>query len=277
MSRPFTIIAAISFSDLSGNASHYAAGLAKATGANLLLFNAFSLPIHSANLSISGEGLQKQLDRSALKLSEKATELSKSYGIEVSSVCSYSFLEDHLSLLIKETKAELVVMGMADKSLEQDLLGNPTTLAIKNVQVPVLAVPLKANFQDLKNVLFACDTFKPLSLKRIGWLRNAISLMELDIEVFSVNTAINKLISQDLSMQAQNIFKEEFQKVKYLYKSVRSNDVISEIEKEIKRYSADILVMMPKQYGFWDSMVHRSKTRLMASGLEIPLLSIPNL
>lgn len=277
MSLPITIIAAVSFSDLSLNAAVYALEIARSTGANLLLYHSFNLPVHSANSTLSGEGLQRQIDKASSRLEELATILSSSHGISTSSFCSYSFLEDQLPSLIKETGAALVVMGMPEKSLEQDLLGNPTTLAIKSVTVPVLAVPIEARFEGVKKILFACDTFRPLSLKKIAWLREAVEMMELELEVFSVDKTIDNLKSQNSSMLAKNILEEEFQKVKYLYKSVKSNAVISEIEKEIKRYEADILVMMPEQYGFWDSLVHRSKTRLMASGLQIPLLSIPNL
>lgn len=277
MSLPITIIAAVSFSDLSLNAAVYALEIARSTGANLLLYHSFNLPVHSANSTLSGEGLQRQIDKASSRLEELATILSSSHGISTSSFCCYSFLEDQLPSLIKETDAALVVMGMPEKSLEQDLLGNPTTLAIKSVTVPVLAVPIEARFEGVKKILFACDTFRPLSLKKIAWLREAVEMMELELEVFSVDKTIDNLKSQNSSMLAKNILEEEFQKVKYLYKSVKSNAVISEIEKEIKRYEADILVMMPEQYGFWDSLVHRSKTRLMASGLQIPLLSIPNL
>ncbi|HBI90470.1 MAG TPA: universal stress protein, partial [Sphingobacterium sp.] len=28
------------------------------------------------------------------------------------------------------------------------------------------------------------------------------------------------------------------------------------------------------KYGFWSSLTHRSKTRMMASGLDVPLLTI---
>lgn len=49
------------------------------------------------------------------------------------------------------------------------------------------------------------------------------------------------------------------------------------IAAEIKEIKADFLVMMPQKRGFWEAVVHRSKTRLMASGLQIPLLSIPSL
>lgn len=277
MEPSFTIIAATSFSKLSDNAVVYAAEVAKATGAHLLLYNAFNLPTHSANSSLSAEGLQKQIDRATTRLTELASGLSEAYNISTSSVCSYAFLEDHLSVLIDETRAELVVMGMPERSLEQDLLGNPTTMTIKSAKVPVLAVPIESRFDGIQRVLFACDTFRPLSLKKIAWLRDVVGQMGLEIEVFSVDKTIDDLKAKNSSMLVQNILEEEFQKVKYLYKSVRSNAVISEIEKEIILYKADVLVMMPQQYGFWDSLVHRSKTRLMASGLQIPLLSIPNL
>jgi hypothetical protein len=51
--------------------------------------------------------------------------------------------------------------------------------------------------------------------------------------------------------------------------------VIWEIEKEIIDSNSNLLVMIPKKYGFWESLIHRSKTREMASGLNIPMLSIP--
>ncbi len=56
---------------------------------------------------------------------------------------------------------------------------------------------------------------------------------------------------------------------------MRSNAVIKEIEDEIIEFNADLLIMVPKKCVFWESFVHRSKKRIMASGLDIPFLSIP--
>ena len=63
--------------------------------------------------------------------------------------------------------------------------------------------------------------------------------------------------------------------VVHFYKKVNSDKVIWEIEKEIIDSNSNLLVMIPKKYGFWESLIHRSKTREMASGLNIPMLSIP--
>lgn len=271
-----TIIAATNFSAIAENAVQYAAGLAKTVGAKLLLFNSFSLPVHSANSHITSDGIQKQIDNTTNKLKRQAETLAQQFGIETTVFCSYSFLEEQLVLLLKETNAQLLVMGMAERSLEQTLIGNSTTSAIKNINIPILAVPLKAHFEAARKILFACDTFKEVPLKKLSWLWEATKLIDGEIEVFNVTEKIDSLKASDASALAKNISESEFQDVRYLYKSVRSNAVIAEIEKEIRNFDADILVMIPQKYGFWDSLIHRSKTGIMASGLNIPLLSLPN-
>lgn len=271
-----TIIAATNFSAIAENAVLYAAGLAKTVGAKLLLFNSFSLPVHSANSHITSDGIQKQIDNTTNKLKRQAETLAQQFGIETTVFCSYSFLEEQLVLLLKETNAQLLVMGMAERSLEQTLIGNSTTSAIKNINIPILAVPLKAHFEAVRKILFACDTFKEVPLKKLSWLWEATKLIDGEIEVFNVTEKIDSLKASDAPALAKNIAESEFQDVRYLYKSVRSNAVIAEIEKEIRNFDADILVMIPQKYGFWDSLIHRSKTGIMASGLNIPLLSLPN-
>lgn len=271
-----TIIAATNFSAIANNAVNYAAGLAKSANAKLILFNSFSLSVHSANSHITAHGLQKQLDQATEKLNALGKDLSALFNIEVSCVCSYSFLEDELAVLIDTTKAELIVMGMAERSFEQELLGNSTTSVIKNLHTPVLAVPLNARFQNIKKILYACDTLSFSSIKRFSWLRDMVGNIGAEVEFFSVNEKIDDLKQEQERLLLNSTLEEEFQEVKYLYKTVKSNSVINEIKKEINNYDADILVMVPQKYGFWDSLVHKSKTRIMAAGLSVPLLSFPN-
>lgn len=271
-----TIIAATNFSAIANNAVTYAAGLAKSTNAKLILFNSFTLSVHSANSKITGEAMQKQLEKAAEKLQTLGHELADLFNIEVSCFCSYSFLEEELSLLIDENKAELVVMGMAERSFEQELLGNSTTLVIKNLNIPVLAVPLEARFQNIKKILYACDVLSFSAIKRFSWLKNMVGNLGAEVEFFSVDRKLDDLKEEQERLLLHSTLEEEFQEVKYLYKTVKSNAVINEIKREINNYDADILVMVPQKYGFWDSLVHKSKTRIMAAGLSVPLLSFPN-
>ncbi len=107
-----------------------------------------------------------------------------------------------------------------------------------------------------------------------GYFSNCVNSPE--VEFFSVDAKLDDLKQEQDRLLLSSTLEEEFQQVKYLYKTVKSNAVINEIKKEINIYNADILVMVPQKYGFWDSLVHKSKTRIMAAGLDIPLLSFPN-
>ncbi|WP_281234056.1 universal stress protein [Flavobacterium gelatinilyticum] len=276
MTTPLTIIAATNFSPIANNAVTYAAGLAKATGAKLVLFNSFSLSVHSANSLITAETMQKQIEKATTRLSILGTEIADLFKIEVDSFCTYSFLEDELSSILSNTGADLVVMGMAERSFEQELLGNSTTSVIKNLNIPVLAVPQNARFTSVSKILYACDTLSLSFIKRFNWIKGVIGSLGAEIEFFSVDAKLDDLKEEQSKMLLNSTIEKEFEAVKYLYKTVRSNAVINEIKKEIKNYEADILVMVPQKYGFWDSLVHKSKTRIMAAGLDIPLLSFPN-
>lgn len=274
MNSKSTIIAATNFTDIATNAVNYAAKLAEVTGSKLLLFHAFSLSIHSANARISSDGLDQELNRSLWKLKTLATELSNLFSIEVEVHCAYSPLEEELEKLVDNLQIELVVMGMAEKSIEQELMGNSTTSVIKNISIPVLAVPGTVRFSNIKKILFALDNTSLSTVERFRWFTKIVLTLKSEIEFFSVDKKVAKLLLQQ--KEAESKIDPNLTDIKHLYKKIKSSDVVNEIQLEIKNYKADLLVMVPQKYGFWDSILHISKTRAMAAGLEIPLLSLPN-
>lgn len=269
-----SIIAATNFSPTASNAVTYAAALAKAKGSRLILFNSFSLSIHSSNSRISADNAQLEIDKATERLKHLAFDLAHLYTIEVDSFCLFSALEDELPLLIEKNQAELVVMGMADRSIEQEILGNSTTSVIKNINIPVLAVPQSARFNNAKKILFAFESRSLSSIQKLDWFSQIAVALKAEVEFFSVDQRVEEMIEQQQTITIEN--EPPTQLAKYSYKTIRSSAVVSEIKKEIENYNADILVMVPQKYGFWDSLIHISKTRSMASGLNIPLLSLPN-
>ena len=181
-------------------------------------------------------------------------------------------MEREIDVLMKLHQSRFLVIGMSAKSMEQNLLGNPTTTLISMKKFPVLAIPVKAKFTGIHKILFACDIMQDVPLRTLSKLKKIVVDLKSEVTVFYVDKKVDELISE--SNANQNIEKG-LENVTYFYKKVNSDAVIKEIEKEIKKSSFNLLVMLPKQYGFWESIVHKSKTRVMASGLNIPLLSIP--
>jgi nucleotide-binding universal stress UspA family protein len=265
-----SILVATNFSKLSDNAVLYAAALAKQFQTKLVLVNAFKLPVHAANARLSAASVDGLFQKNKNKLKENAVQLSKKFKIEVDYKCSYTNLEEEIDYLMKKDAGRFLVIGMSPKSLEQNLLGNPTTSLISMKQFPVLAIPLCAKYKEIKQILFACDLIEDIPLKTLAKLRQVALQLKAVVTVFYVSEKID-----ELKTITNNDLDRELEDVTLLYKNVKSNTVIEAIEKEVKRSKSDLLVMMPKKYGFWESIVHKSKTRVMASGLNIPLLSIP--
>lgn len=270
-----TIIVATDFSEVAENAVEYAAAIAKHNKARLILYNSFVIPMHAANTLMPGSSFQKLLNENEIRMIERSLSLSVTYDIEVGHEFSFSFVEDELKELLIKYEVGLVVLGMHAKTLEQDLWGNTTTKAIKKLKLPVLAVPLGARFEGIKKVLFACDVLSGVSEKVLINVKDLALSLNAEVEVFNVNRAVEELKKEGDEPLATNVIDDGLEGITYYYKQVKSNAVIKEIEKEIAVFDADMLIMVPKKYGFWASLVHTSKTRIMASGLQIPLLSIP--
>lgn len=270
-----TFLVATDFSPIAENAVEYAGALAKQFRAKIILYNAFMIPVHAANSLLNAANFQGLLDQNQHKLRDRAESLALTYDIEVGYESSYSFVEDELKQLILKYEANLVVLGMSTKTLEQDLLGNTTTAAIEKMKFPVLAIPLSAKFTGMKKVLFACDMLNGVPAKVLEKVRDLAKDLKAQIEVFYVDERIEELKDNNADVLAIDIINDGLDGVTYSHKNVRSNAVIREVEKEILVFQAELLIMIPRKYGFWASMVHRSKTRMLASGLDIPLLSIP--
>ncbi|WP_255484697.1 universal stress protein [Mucilaginibacter sp. X5P1] len=271
-----TIIAATDYAELAENAVDYAAAaIARQNNYRLVLFNSFTIPIHVMSKAVSAKDVQDLLDENKVLLEAKALLLAQQYGIEVLPLTTFSFVADAIKELIAKYVPELIVMGMEEKTLEQELLGNMTTSVIKKLHIPVLAVPAKAKYRGLKKVLFSCDLVHGISGQLLERIKEIALITQAEVEILLVNETVEELKEKGADPNVLRHIDEGLEGIDYYYKNIKSDSIIRGIADEIKRIDADLLIMAPQQYGFWSSIVHRSKTRIMASGLNIPLLSFP--
>lgn len=251
-----TIVAATDYSPVAENAVAYAAAIAKQYNARLLLFNVFTFSLHESNTLLPAASVSHLEAENNDRLKELAALTALVYDIPVSCETGAFCVEDELKSIAEKHDAALVVVGMAAESLEQDLLGNTTTDVIGKMHCPVLAVPLNARFTGWSKLLFACDLAQDKPQAALSSIKEKLTGFNPAIEVFYVNE--NGAVIETCE-----------------HEEIQSTAVIAEIRKEIASSGAQLLMMMPRKYGFWHSLVHRSKTRVMASGLNIPLLAVP--
>ena len=270
-----TIVVATDFSAEAENATKYAAGIAAEKGYKLVLFTLSKLSVHVLNSRASANAIDQILKAKNRRINEITQSLNETFKIEVSSYLAFGDFNEELEKCISLHAPWVLVMGMAEKSLEQELLGNTTTEVINTLKVPVIAVPLFASYSGFKKILFAADALKGIYNVVLQEIKNIALEFGTKVEVFHVRDWIEQKSANDISGENETLVRNSFAGIDYTYKDVDSEEIITAIKDELLYIEADLLIMVPNRYGFWDSLVHRSKTRLMASGLEVPMLSLP--
>lgn len=268
------ILIATDYSAEAENAAEYAAAVAAEQGHELILFNYSEISIHLLNARASSDDFDSMLELFRKNLDKAAESLSRKYKVSVKPYLASGNFYDSLIACINQYKPAVVVMGMANRSVEQDLLGNTTTSTIHKLEFPLLAIPVSAKYKGIKNVLFACDLEKGVEDKVLKDVHELATVFGAAVEVFYVTETLEALQGADEADHA--VVDKSLTGINYYYKNVQSRRIIGAIQDEIKEIHADLLIMSPYKYGFWDSIVHRSKTRMMASGNNVPLLSLPS-
>lgn len=268
------IIIATDYSAEAENAADFAGAVAAEQGHELILFNYSEISFHVLNARASGSAIDEILEIYHANLSNAARALSKKYNVKVTPHLATGNFYESLVACINQFEAAAVVMGMANKSVEQDLLGNTTTSTIHKLQFPLLAIPITTQYHGIHKILFACDMEKGVEDKVLENVHEIATAFGATVEVFYVKDKIEELQEEEEAEHAS--IDKTFAGINYYYKNIQSRKIIDAIQDEIKEMSSDLIIMSPYKYGFWDSIVHRSKTRMMASGNNVPLLSLPS-
>ncbi len=272
-----TIIVATDFSKDASNALEYAASLAQCIDAKLILYNSFMLPAHAANTLMPASGVEKMMASNEASLDYAAVKISCTYGIKAEYASTIGNVEEELDLLVEKHQADLVVMGMRGNSLDQKIFGNTTTSVIRHAKYPVLVIPQAVTFNGIHKILFACDNNCKFSLQTLKMLNEVALQLKAEVQVLHVEKT-KKLSPEQVLADAGQHTDVEFhlEGIDHTYRDIDGCGVIKGIEQGIDEFEADLLVMVPQRYGFWNSMLHKSKTCEMAARSRVPLLSIPN-
>lgn len=272
-----TIIVATDLSKDANNALEFAASLAKCIDAKIVLYNSFMLPTHAANTLIPASGIEKMLESNNASLQYAALRISCTYDIKTEWVSNLGNVEEELDAQVKKYNADLVVLGMRGNSLDQKLFGNTTTSVIRHARYPVLVIPQNVQFKGIHRILFACDNNCKFAFRTLKMLNEVASDLNAEVQVLHVEKA-RKMAEEPALAEASVTaeIEDNLTGVNHTYRDMDGYGVVKGIERGVEDFNADLLVMVPQKYGFWDSLTHQSKTCAMAARSKVPLLSIPN-
>ncbi len=273
-----TIIIAIDFSEASLNAAKYAAALAKPLGVtHIVLYHSYDsvpvntdIPDNDREAAFAHKGSLQALEIIERELSPF---LRSNREVSIELEANDMPLVMGVEMLAAKHEAGLIVAGATGKSkLKQIFVGSNTVSLASDCKVPLLIVPNKAYFRPIEKIVFACDLKKVSHSTPVAEIGLWLERLQAKLLVLNV-TPEGKRFNLDLIAEQHQLHHllDRFQPE---YHYIASDDIAEEIEDFAEDRNADLIISIPRSYGFLDGLFHRSVSRRLIKDSEVPLLML---
>lgn len=271
-----TIIVPTDFSETAYNAARYAIGLAGQTGATrIVLYHAYELivPIPDLPTAVPMVNMDDLRASSMEGLRNMQSQLKQSVpaNITLDIRADNHLLAASIDQVCREELADIIVMGITGGSqLEEILVGSNTVDVVKTSAYPVIVVPTHAGFSPIRKVVFACDLRKVTKTTRKDVLTRLLDIFQPELHVVNIQKEGRENFHPEENQALDNMLHNYNPQYHFLDRP-NVPDAVTTFAQEQK---ADLLLIIPKRHGLFDSIFKRSNTSRIAFHTNVPLLSI---
>jgi len=165
------------------------------------------------------------------------------------------------------------VMGITGKSpMRQTLIGSNTLkIAMRDV-CPVLIVPAQATFNGIKNVALASDFKNVEEITPVGYLKAVLDFFKPQLHIVNVNSEIHVALNEELKEERAWLL-QQFSEYNPEFYFITTFDFHETIEQFVQDKNIDIIINVPRNHSFYDSVFKTSATKKLAFHSSIPVLA----
>ena len=266
-----TILVPTDYSATANNALSYAMELAKINKAKIILFHAYHIPIPTTDMPVFLLSPQELEKENKAKMKKLQNQLTRKYGtkIKTETVINSGFAPDEILDIIKKKKADTVVMGIKGSGkLTEALIGSTTVSVMKKADCPLIIVPDKAKFKQIKKIIFACDYEQMKDYSVLKPLRELAETNNAEILIFNVNDSRVHPVAKDAYFDAC------FKNVKHTFWFSDNNNIVEAINEFAKKNNGALIAMVGHKYSFPENIFHKSRTKDIAFHSKTPIFSL---
>lgn len=275
------IILPSDFSDNAWKAMSYAANLYHDTPCIFQIIHSYDLPtalsgtggvnmpINPIPMSVASANAVEKLVKKFKKLNHHKLSTFYSQSTTASVINIIQKLEKEL-----ESTPAIFMGTVGVTGLGKRFFGSVTTRVIKNCHSPVICVPKEAHIGTPKKIMFAMDELTISSKKEI------LPLIELAEEWKSTISTVHIM---DANTETKDKTPEEIVSDFYLnridhnYYNITGDNIEKEIAHFAETNEIDLIAMIKREKGFWQSLFQSSLTEKMTLSTHIPLLILKDL
>jgi nucleotide-binding universal stress UspA family protein len=257
-----TVIVPIDFSDTSTNAAEYAVQLLTGHyGVNMILYHIYDKSSEEADAMAKLEKLSQYLRTKGIV----KTELMARQG---------SDFIDELDKLARHRVADLIVMGITDRSLlGQSLIGSNSLKMVERNVCPVLIIPPDARYKIIKNVMLTSDFKSTKDTTPSVPIKKILKTFQPNFFVLNVDSAHYVSITEEYQKEKDDLAAmfHEFNPEFFFVGLSDTQEAINQfgIDKKI-----DIIIVIHKEQNLFSKLFSKSNTKLLAYQSTIPTLAL---
>lgn len=272
-----TIIVCTNFSETSRNALSYSCSLiskkADKEGISILLLNVFTIPINYSGDGIALVTINNALDEAEADLQSEIEWAQQEYPeLNISGKVTTGRLLEALKDQISEIETSFVILGTGGKygdlwSWDSDILQ-----ALRDFPIPVLTIPPKVTYKPLQNIAFACNLKNINEKTPFSTIVDLIRFTEAKLHVVYVKSDETKATPVEVSNE--QLVVDELKDIDPVYHTLHENQVVQAIGSFVEENEIQLLLVMPRKHGIWESLFHKSFTKELARLNRLPIMAL---
>lgn len=255
------VIIPVDFSENSLNAAHFTTEmLTGKKDALAILYHNYEKKSESAHCTKKLEDLKKEL----LDKGVAAVEIEKEMGGD---------LVENITRLAHTARATLVVMGIKSRSTVHHVFFGSNTLKLINENLyPVMIIPPRVTYSEIKNVAFASDFKDVEATTPSALISSVLEMFDPMLHIVNINSEHYISITEEYQ-QGKDQLKEMFKNYKTEFYFIGMNDFFEAMDNFIRDYKIDLLVTIPKHDSNARLLFSNSHTQKLAYHSKIPILA----
>ncbi len=272
-----TILAPTDFSASSINAVNYAADMALAVNAQLILINAVQFPMAISELSLPESVMDEIVDMGNSDLEDLADELKKRTNekISISAEVLFGPAEQQIEFMSARKRPLAIVMGIKPgKTFDRAALGSTIFHAMNHIPYPLLIIPDNFKFSAVREIGLACDLEDMEENMPIETIKEWLSLFNARLHIVHVSVKNKEFRTSQLneSVSLQN----RFASFTPIFHFLEGSNLEDELNRFAKSINLDLLIVMPRTYGMFKPF-HKKHSKKLITHNQIPVLSVHEL
>ena len=264
------ILVTTDFSEASVNAALYATLLAKDLGAEIKLLHV-NIPQESFNQSPVIQKAVRDMTAAEIQLDDIRATMHKHGGGEVEIDTELLTGEFFVEMyhLCEELQPYIVIMGsQGTTGTERFLMGSNSVHAMRNLAWPLLTIPVGCLYSGIKKIALASDFENTIAIP-MDMIKRFRTDFSASLDV--VHVGKNKGVNPEVVFKS-NVMQQQLKASNARYHFISQENTEEGIIEFTENNHIDILIVIPKQYGFFEQLLHVSMSKQLVLHSKVPVM-----